>query len=95
MMELSIDTNNLHVISTDLANYYKIVPKEVSDQTILFYTLSNNVNSEIKDEIELLIGKTTQLIAVSENEINKALSIYYRKERTEKRNVFLHWNYNC
>ena len=92
MMELSIDTNNLHVISTDLANYYKIVPKEVSDQTILFYTLSNNVNSEIKDEIELLIGKTTQLIAASENEINKALSIYYRKERLEDTNKSLQIN---
>lgn len=83
MEPILVNSDFLHIISTDLANYYKIVPKEVGDNSISFYSILENSGNEIKEELELLIGKEVFLIPTGENEITKALSIYYRKERVD------------
>lgn len=83
MRTIIINSDFIHIISTDLANYYKIVPKEVNENLISFYCIQSNNTLEIKEELELLIGKQVDLISVEESEITKALSVYYRKERID------------
>lgn len=83
MSEIIVTNEILHVISADLANYYKIIPKEISGDTITFYSLESNNSEDLKDEIELLVGKNVVLEASSESFISKALSLNYRKERVE------------
>ncbi|WP_445712025.1 GspE/PulE family protein [Flavobacterium sp.] len=83
MEEIIIPNENLHILSADLANYYKVLPKESNSDTIILYCLENKNTTEVKEELELLLGKKVSLLSYSEIEINKALSIYYRKERIE------------
>jgi general secretion pathway protein E/type IV pilus assembly protein PilB len=83
MSEIIVTNEILHAISADLANYYKVIPKEISGDTITFYCLEKSNAEDIKEEIELLVGKNVVLEISSENFISKALSLYYRKERVE------------
>jgi type IV pilus assembly protein PilB len=83
MEEIIIPNENLHILSADLANYYKVLPKESNLDTVILYCLENKNTTEVKEELELLLGKKVSLLSYSEIEINKALSIYYRKERIE------------
>lgn len=83
MSEIIVTNEILHAISADLANYYKVIPKEISGDTITFYCLDKSNTEDIKEEIELLVGKNVVLEISSESFISKALSLYYRKERVE------------
>lgn len=83
MSEIIVTNEILHAISADLANYYKVIPKQISGETITFYCLEKNNTEDIKEEIELLVGKNVVLETTSESFISKALSLYYRKERVE------------
>lgn len=83
MSEIIVTNEILHAISADLANYYKVIPKETSGDTVTFYCLEKNNTEDIKEEIELLVGKNVVLETTSESFISKALSLYYRKERVE------------
>lgn len=83
MSEIIVTNEILHAISADLANYYKVIPKEISGETITFYCLEKNNTEDIKEEIELLVGKNVVLETTPESFISKALSLYYRKERVE------------
>lgn len=83
MSEIIVTNEILHAISADLANYYKVIPKEILGDTITFYCLEKSNTEDIKEEIELLVGKNVVLETTSEIFISKALSLYYRKERVE------------
>lgn len=83
MSEIIVTSEILHAISADLANYYKVIPKEILGDTITFYCLEKSNTEDIKEEIELLVGKNVVLETTSESFISKALSLYYRKERVE------------
>lgn len=85
---LSIHTENLLAISSELANHYRIIPKHINDNTLELFVDFQNNNVNIKEELELLTGKNIKLFDATATAIDKALSIYYRKERidTKKRN---------
>ena len=82
-MEINIKQEQIHVISADLANHYRILPKDSTQDVIEFYIDENNNNTEIKDELELLLGYDVILFPYLTEEIEKSLSIYYRKERVQ------------
>jgi general secretion pathway protein E/type IV pilus assembly protein PilB len=80
-MNIIVKEENLHQISGDMANHYRILPKESSADSIELYVDEENSNHDLIDELELLLGKEVTLTSVSGDEIEKALSSYYRKER--------------
>lgn len=86
MEEIIVHNENLHLVSADLANYYKVLPKENTSDTITLFCLDTKNTNDVKEELELLLGKKVTLLPYTENQINKALSIYYRKERLESAN---------
>lgn len=89
MQEIQFLTEIQHSISSDLANHYRVLPKSVSDIDMeLYIDESSNIES-VRDELELFLGKKIVFNPVKSYEIEKALSIYYRKERQESSNKSL------
>ncbi|PJJ11128.1 general secretion pathway protein E/type IV pilus assembly protein PilB [Flavobacterium sp. 1] len=81
MQTIIVHPENQHILSNDLANQYRVLPKTVSDSSLELYIDESNNNLDTKEELELFIGKNISLISFDSSEIEKALSIYYRKER--------------
>jgi general secretion pathway protein E/type IV pilus assembly protein PilB len=78
-----------HVVSNDLANQYRIIPKSVHENTIEVYVDHSSNKEDAKEELELFLGKNIVFHSAESAEIEKALSIYYRKERAQLSNKSL------
>ncbi|MGH2667454.1 GspE/PulE family protein [Flavobacterium sp.] len=89
MEPILILPENLLSISNDLANHYRILPKNVTNDSIELYVDNSHSNQDIKDELELFLGKNIAFTPIDSSEIEKALSIYYRKERNVNSNKSL------
>lgn len=81
MSALTLTIENQHLISSDLANHYKVIPSEVTEKGLSFFVDEACNNDDHKEELSLLLGKSVQLIPVNSKDVEKALSLYYRKER--------------
>lgn len=89
MQEIVVLSENQHVISSDLANHYRILPKSVSNSSIELYIDDSQNNHDAKEELELFLGNQIVLHPTESDYIEKALSIYYRKEREVSSNKSL------
>lgn len=89
MEQIVILPENLHSISNDLANQYRVLPKNVTQDSIELYVDNTHNNQDVKDELELFLGKNITFTAIDSSEVEKALSIYYRKERHANSNKSL------
>lgn len=78
-----ISTDLLHVISNDMANQYRVLPKEDQQSQLILYADGNVSQDWMNDELELLLGKKIVFEKISSQEIDKFLSIHYRKDRGE------------
>lgn len=86
MQTIIVHPENQHILSNAIANQYRVLPKAVSDSSLELYIDESNNNLDTKEELELFIGKTISFISIDSSEIEKALSIYYRKERLTNSN---------
>ncbi|PKP11180.1 MAG: type II/IV secretion system protein [Bacteroidetes bacterium HGW-Bacteroidetes-3] len=78
-INLSVDLQQS--INSDIANYFLIVPKKITDSESSFFiditkTLEINI---IQEELKLILNKKIILEPIESSIIKKALSIYYRK----------------
>lgn len=89
MQDIIIHSEIQHSISSDLANHYRILPKMASEETLELYIDNAFHNQDVKEELELFLGKAISFTPVAAYEIEKALSVYYRKERRENENKSL------
>lgn len=80
--EIMVSSDNQHLISGELANHYKILPKESVNDTITLFVDESFAKEDAKEELELFLGKKIDFINCSGYAIERALSLYYRKERT-------------
>ncbi|WP_330443315.1 GspE/PulE family protein [Flavobacterium sp. C4GT6] len=80
-MEIVVSQENQHLISGDIANHYRVLPKDSLEGNMALYIDEANNTDEVKDELELLLGQEVVLFSFPNNEIEKALSVYYRQER--------------
>ena len=80
-MEITVSQEHQHLISGDMANHYRILPTGIEGETLRFYVDETANTPEVKDELELLMGYRIELIPTSSHQIQKALSMFYRKER--------------
>ena len=81
MQDIVVLPVNQHSLSSDIANQYRVLPKSVSESTIELYTDQLDNSIEIKEELELFLGKDIVFDITDTFSIDKGLSIYYRKER--------------
>lgn len=76
-------------ISSDVANHFMIIPKEISEAEYIFFideTKQAEANA-IKEELRLLFDKTITLEITASSIINKALATYYRKNNEKPKLV--------
>lgn len=81
MNTISITPDVQHSISNDWANHYRIIPKQITEDTLLFVIDENQNQQEVQEELELLLGKEINFEVAATAVIEKALALYYRKER--------------
>lgn len=80
-MAVVVDPEICYLISADMANHYRILPKEADDNSLVLYIDENQDAEMVKDEIHLLLGRDIHFLQCTHDEIQKGLSLYYRKER--------------
>jgi type IV pilus assembly protein PilB len=88
MMDIIVTHDVQHLVSSDIANHYRILPKAASGDRLELFIDNKNDDTDIKDELELLLGKEIDLFFCDALVIDKALSSYYRKERSDVINTF-------
>lgn len=77
--EPQINSELKNVVTVDQAWYYKIIPAGQSNGSLdLFVSESKNV-SELKEELEIVLGKAIKLITIPENKIEELLQTHYHK----------------
>lgn len=81
MSEIVVSSDLLHLITADMANHYHIVPSSIQQNTLSVFINESIDYRLLKDELELLTGYSLNFIVKSSEDIQKALSTYYRKER--------------
>lgn len=67
------------LLTPDQAWHYGIVPKAMSNGSVQFYTYNLEKQSALVEELEVLLAHRVTLIPVSEVELRKVLSKYYRR----------------
>lgn len=78
---ISLDAATQQLINADNAWNYHVVPKKAVNGTIQFYADELLWNSNFKNELEMLIGKTVEVELISQKVINSTLGRYYRKTK--------------
>ena len=88
--DIQISVALQQLINADVAQHYKVVPCEQTENEISFYS-SESVTEDVRDELEMLLGETIQLIPIADAVLEKALAVYYRKNeyKTEDASVNL------
>lgn len=81
---IQISVGLKQLINADLAHHYGIIPKNNSEDMMELYIDEEKVNSQIKEELELYLGKPLEFDEISSERLNKALFVYYRKNNRDQ-----------
>ncbi|WP_203258181.1 GspE/PulE family protein [Hyunsoonleella ulvae] len=86
-INLSVDLQQ--AIDADMANHFSIVPKEITNDTYVFYFDASKLSEKesIKEELKLIFNKAIILEEIDSSLIKRALSVYYRKSNEGPRLV--------
>ncbi|KIO77965.1 general secretion pathway protein GspE [Pedobacter lusitanus] len=82
LSEQAINPVFIHSISKEQAWNYRILPFLVDGNTMSFYCDAASEPIVLKDELEVILGKTVSLESISSGEIDRLLSTYYFAEET-------------
>lgn len=75
----SINESIIQHIDANITWHYHIIPKEISDESILFYIDENKFSNAVSEELEILFGKEIRFEKIETDVILKTLGFYYRK----------------
>lgn len=78
MIDLSTDLKQL--VTTDQAHYYRIVPKAITTDQLIFYRDESLTLNGTTKELEVVFGKSVVIEPVSKSEIDQALNKFYLKK---------------
>ncbi|MFO0355309.1 MAG: GspE/PulE family protein [Sphingobacteriaceae bacterium] len=77
-MELNaISTDFKNQISIDQAWYYKVVPSKLENGILHLYCEKNKLTPELKVELEIMLGRSVNLIAVEQFQVEQLLLTSY------------------
>jgi general secretion pathway protein E/type IV pilus assembly protein PilB len=78
-----IKTELVQLLTPLQASYYSIIPKS-TDNGILEFYIADNANCDyVKDELEILFGKSIQLKPIDPLKIRKGISILYPEKQSQ------------
>ena len=94
---ISLNVDLQQVLTTEQAWHYFVVPKAIHHDRIELYVDKSRASREIKNELEVLLGKNIILESTEPDVIQKTLGKYYRKtpvngERSKAQFVALNKN---
>lgn len=78
-LQISIDLKNQLNISQ--AWYYKIVPCRLQDGVLFFLCDKDRVSSELKTELEIMLGKRIDLIPEEQQKVEELLQSFYPRSQ--------------
>ena len=76
---ISINESIIQQIDANITWHYHIIPKEFSEESILFYIDKNKFSNTVSEELEILFGKQIRFEKLETDVILKTLGFYYRK----------------
>lgn len=88
--DYSIPTQLKQLISAEQAHHYQIIPVKEIKNEITFQSSSVAIDS-LGVELQIVLGKTVHLEYLSEEHVQKYLSVNYRKKTTKKQ-THLHYS---
>lgn len=77
---ISLKIDLQQVLTTEQAWHYNIVPKSADERNVEFYVDETQAFSGLKDELEIMLGKSVVLEKAPSAIVQKALSTYYRRK---------------
>jgi len=87
--DFNIATSLIQLINSEQAYHYQIIPVEAQNGTIQFK--SHQPSEALKQELQIVLGKQIALIAETEENIQKYLSVNFRK-RANQQTEDLHYS---
>ncbi|MDT3403742.1 GspE/PulE family protein [Mucilaginibacter terrae] len=81
--EITLTTDQVHLLGKEQAWHYRILPKEKSDDLFQLYYDSELDPGELQDELEILTGLKVQLHPLPPAHIARLLSTYYLRAQTD------------
>ncbi|MCK5028603.1 MAG: type II/IV secretion system protein [Bacteroidales bacterium] len=76
-----ISTELQQTITAEQAWHYHIIPQKAENNLLSFYISDSELIETVKDELELLFGKSIELEKTDSEIISKSLGKYYRKKK--------------
>jgi len=91
LQEIAISLELQQLINADLAWTYSVIPAEDDGQSITFYISSESDQDFVKEDLEILMGKSIRFIEVDNLVLRRHLGKYYRRfGNAEKSKVNTH-----
>ncbi|MBW4890138.1 GspE/PulE family protein [Mucilaginibacter sp. HMF5004] len=87
--EITLSTDNIHLLTKDQAWHYRILPKHKTADTFFLYCEDGADENSLTDELEILLDVTVRLEAISPTQIARLLSKYYIKDNAAQSAVHL------
>ena len=78
---IEISTDLLQAITSDQAWHYQIVPKEIGNSKLVFFTADSQDLEPLENELGILFGKDIELVTTDSQIIQKTLGKYYRRKK--------------
>lgn len=80
-MEIFVnDLELFSLVSVEIANQYRIVPKNIIDEYLELYTDQSALAEDMIDELELLLGYKVKFDLIPAPQLDKVLATNYRKD---------------
>ncbi len=81
--DIKISVELQQIVNTDIAQHYGVIPYGLDLGVVSLYTKQNFSQNSI-EELEMLLGKSVLCKAISDEILDKALAVYYRKNEYQK-----------
>jgi general secretion pathway protein E/type IV pilus assembly protein PilB len=93
--EITLLTDNLHLLTKDQAWYYRVLPKNKVNGTFTFYCEDSVSQTNLSAELEILLGAAIKLQPLDALQIAKLLSKYYLKDNAAQGSAQAHITHNA
>ncbi|HCB61304.1 MAG TPA: type II/IV secretion system protein [Bacteroidales bacterium] len=85
IQKIQIRADLQQLLTSDQAWHYRIIPVAQKENSVEFLIDESQDCSQVKNELEVLLGKNISLVPAVSDEIQMALAGYYRKSNHEAR----------
>ncbi|WP_306293667.1 GspE/PulE family protein [Winogradskyella forsetii] len=83
--DIQITTEIQQLINAEVAHHYGVIPSALSNNELVLF-ISESEPNDNHEELEMILGYSVTFVTVPENQISKALTVYYRKNDYEIQN---------